>query len=94
MTGCTSTDYQTPDAGTSGLKRIAVIHIAQETNSFSTVLTTLAEFESSGLYYGDEIFPALGGGKNAVAGAMAAAAELGEGRVELVPILSANAMSG
>jgi microcystin degradation protein MlrC len=76
------------------LKRIAVAQVSQETNYFSTVPTTIREFESSGLYHGDEIIEKMAGGKTAIAGALQAVADLGEGRIEIVPILSADAMSG
>ena len=89
-----SKGYEKPDSSTPDLKRIAVIQLSQETNSFSTVPTTIREFESSGLYYGDEIVKKMAGGKTAIAGALQAVADLGEGRIEIVPILRANAMSG
>jgi microcystin degradation protein MlrC len=86
--------YEKPDSSTPDLKRIAVAQVSQATNSFSTVPTTIREFESSGLYYGDEIVEKMAGGKTAIAGALQAVADLGEGRFEVVPILRADAMSG
>jgi microcystin degradation protein MlrC len=86
--------YEKPDSSSPDLKRIAVAQVSQETNSFSTVPTTIREFESSGLYYGDEIIEKMAGGKTAIAGALQAVADLGEGRFEVVPILRADAMSG
>ena len=36
-------------------KQIVLIELHQETNSFSKVPTTLREFESLALYYGEEV---------------------------------------
>ena len=35
--------------------RIALIHVAQETNDFNPVLTTLADYEAFGIFEGAEI---------------------------------------
>ena len=35
--------------------RIGLIQVTQETSSFNPTLTTLADFESFGIYEGDEI---------------------------------------
>ena len=95
LSSCSASgDYEKPDSSTPDLKRIAVAQLSQETNSFSAVPTTIREFESQGLYYGDEVIEKMAGGKNAIAGALQAVADLGEGGIEVVPILRADATSG
>ncbi len=41
--------------------RIAVIHVAQETNDFNPVPTTLRDYEAFGIFEGPEIFEKLRG---------------------------------
>ena len=51
--GCASsagTRYQSPTAPEF---RIAIAHLAQETNSFSPVPTTMADFQAHGIYRGE-----------------------------------------
>ena len=43
--------------------RIGLIQITQETSSFNPTLTTLADFESFGIYEGDEIIERLSGAR-------------------------------
>ncbi len=77
-------------------KNIALIELHQETNSFSSVPTTLREFESLALYYGDEV---LSQGikdykKFQMAGFVNTVKRLGQGRFKAIPILAAWATSG
>jgi microcystin degradation protein MlrC len=74
--------------------RIAVVHFAQETNSFSPVLTTHEAFEASGIYRGEAMLTHALAAESAIAGFMRAVAEYGDGEMELVPIITATAMSG
>ena len=41
--------------------RIAVAEIAQETDTFSPLIATLDDFESYGLYFGNEILERMRG---------------------------------
>jgi microcystin degradation protein MlrC len=73
---------------------VAVAEIAQETNSFSPVPTTLRDFEAPGLLYGQEVLEKGAGKNTAVGGFLKAIADHGGGEVSVVPILRARAMSG
>ncbi len=77
-------------------KKIALIELHQETNSFSQVPTTLREFESLALYYGAQVFTQ--GIKDfkrfQLAGFIKAMNRYGKGRFKAVPILAAWATSG
>lgn len=72
--------------------RIGLIQITQETSSFNPTLTTLADFESFGIYEGDEMLERLessgpvGGYLDAIAGS--------DVDVETVPIIRGAARSG
>ena len=70
-----------------GTKTIAVVELAQETNSFSPVPTTREDFEARSLYYGEEIIAVSKKEDKQLAGFLEAVEEFGEGRVEVVPIL-------
>jgi len=72
--------------------RIGLIQITQETSSFNPTLTTLADFESFGIYEGDEIIERL---KDAgpVGGYLAAIKQSGA-NVETIPIIRGAARSG
>jgi microcystin degradation protein MlrC len=74
--------------------RIAVAEISQETNSFSPVPTTLADFEAEGIWRGSEIIDRSLGAKTAIGGFLKAVHELGRGEVEVVPLLRASAIPG
>ena len=74
--------------------RIAIAEISQETNSFSPVPTTLADFEAEGIWRGDEIIDRSLGAKTAIGGFLAAVHDLGRGEVEVVPLLRASAVPG
>lgn len=72
--------------------RIALIHIAQETNDFNPVLTTLADYEAFGIYEGNEIMDRLRG-LGQVGGYIKAVEDSGL-VVETVPIVRAWAVAG
>jgi microcystin degradation protein MlrC len=72
--------------------RIALAELAQETDSFSPLRTGLPEFETYGLYYGNEI-PDRMPGAGPVGGFLDVAAER-SGSVEIVPLLRAWASAG
>lgn len=72
--------------------RIALIHIAQETNDFNPVLTTLADFESFGIFEGAEVEEKLRG-YGQVGGHIQAIEESGL-PIESVPIIRAWAVAG
>jgi len=71
--------------------RVAVAQILQETNTFSPLPCTRADFEEGGLYLGDEILSKMKG-IGELGGLMSVMEE--EPRVRLVPIIKATAMSG
>jgi microcystin degradation protein MlrC len=72
----------------------AMAEIAQETNSFSPVPTTLRDFEAAGLLYGQDVI-ACGATKNtALGGFLQAIADHGDGKIAVRLILRAWAMSG
>jgi microcystin degradation protein MlrC len=72
--------------------RIALIHVAQETNDFNPVLTTLADYEAFGIFEGAEILERLQG-LGQVGGHLQAVKESGL-EVETVPIIRAWAVAG
>jgi len=78
----------------SGNKTIAVVELAQETNSFSPVLTTREDFAARSLYYGDDIIPVSQKEEKQLAGFLKAVEEYGDDRIAVVPILKAWSMSG
>lgn len=67
--------------------RIAVAEIAQETDSFSPMVASLADFEAFGLYFGDEILERMRG-VGPIGGFLQVAAEQ-DGPVELLSIVRA-----
>jgi len=75
-------------------KTIAVVELAQETNSFSPVPTIREDFAARSLYYGEEIIAVSKKEDKQVAGFLEAVETFGKGRVEVVPILKAWSMSG
>jgi microcystin degradation protein MlrC len=75
-------------------KTIAVIDIEQETNVFSPVKTTLADFQARDLEYGDEMISSSIKEKDQVGGFMAAVKDFGAGKITVVPIMQAKAASG
>lgn len=72
--------------------RIALIHVAQETNDFNPVLTTLADYEAFGIFEGAEILERLQG-LGQVGGHLQAVRDSGL-EVETVPIIRAWAVAG
>ena len=77
-----------------GTLTIAVVELAQETNSFSPVPTTREDFAARSLYYGEEIIAVSKKEDKQLAGFLDAVDEFGKGRIEVVPILKAWSMSG
>jgi len=77
-------------------KNIVLIELHQETNSFSQVPTTIREFESLALYYGDDVIN-LGIKKHKrfqLAGFIKAVKKFGQGQFNLIPTVTAWATSG
>lgn len=72
--------------------RIALIHIAQETNDFNPVPTTLEDYEAFGIIEGDTIAWDRSG-KSQIDGYFAAAANADQA-IETVPIIRAWAVAG
>jgi microcystin degradation protein MlrC len=72
--------------------RIALIHVAQETNDFNPVLTTMADYEAFGIFEGAEILERLQG-LGQVGGHLQAVKDSGL-EVETVPIIRAWAVAG
>jgi microcystin degradation protein MlrC len=73
---------------------VAMAELAQETNSFSPVLTTLRDFEAAGVLHGQEVL-AKGATKNtALGGFVQAVTDHGDGQIAILPILRAKAISG
>ncbi len=74
-------------------KTIVIIEFHQETNSFSQVPTTIREFESLALYYGDDVFLATKKLKFQLAGFLKAV-EKSNCSYNIVPTVAAWAISG
>lgn len=72
--------------------RIGLIQITQETSSFNPTLTTLADFESFGIYEGDEIIERLRSA--GPVGGYCAGIEASGVAVETIPIIRGAARSG
>ena len=72
--------------------RIAVAEIAQETDSFSPLVTDLSDFETYGLFYGPEVIERMRG-VGPLGGMLEVVAEQSE-QVELIPIVRAWASAG
>lgn len=72
--------------------RIAVIHVAQETNDFNPVFTTMADYEAFGIYEGPEIVEKLRG-LGQVGGFLKVIEDCGLD-IEIVPIIRAWAVAG
>src|SRR5690606_37325081 len=72
--------------------RIAVIHIAQETNDFNPVLTTLDDYRSFGIFEGREVFDRMRG-YGQVGGYLQAVEDSGL-EIVSIPIIRAYAVAG
>lgn len=72
--------------------RIAIAELAQETDSFSPLVTDLSDFETYGLFYGAEVIKRMQG-VGPIGGMLEVVAEQNE-PVELVPIVRAWASAG
>lgn len=75
-------------------KKIAIIELQQETNSFSPVPTTWQDFKSLALFYGDELLSVGRTYKRQVDGFLTAVEKYGKGQIEVVPVIAAWATSG
>ena len=75
-------------------KKIAIIELQQETNSFSPVPTTWQDFKSLALFYGEELLTVGRTYKRQVDGFLTAVEKYGKGQIEVVPIIAAWATSG
>lgn len=85
---------QTPPAN-APTYRIAIAEVLQETNSFSPVATTADMFRAtSPILKGPDIIPYSQKEKKELGGFIAAIQKLGQGRIEIVPILKARGVSG
>jgi microcystin degradation protein MlrC len=73
---------------------LAVAEILTEVNSFSPITTTLRDFQAGSLVTGAEILPRAREEKLEIAGFLKAVEELGEGQIEVAPILKARAVPG
>ena len=71
--------------------RVGVASIVQETNTFSPLPATLADFESQGMFHGQDVARMFDGTNTETGGALA---ELARQGVDAVPLLRAWAMSG
>ena len=94
LAGCATADpgdYSAPAAAT---YRIAIAQLAQETNSFSPVPTTMDDFQASGIHRGSAVLDYALEGGSALSGFLSAVAEHGDERIEVVPLLKATATSG
>ena len=72
-------------------KTIAIAEMIQETNVIIPTKTSLADFD---LYYGEKAVTSSLHGNGPLAGFMAAVKDFGNGKINVVPILSANADAG
>jgi microcystin degradation protein MlrC len=75
-------------------KRIALVELLQETNSFSMVPTTERNFKAESLLYGNDIIHYAKKEKLECGGFIAAVEKLGGGSIQIVPVLKARSMSG
>lgn len=74
--------------------QVLVAEIRQETNSFSPVPTTLENFEASGIYRDGAVLDYAREGDAQLSGFVAALSDHGDERVEVLPTISARAVSG
>lgn len=72
--------------------RIAIIHVAQETNDFNPVLTTMTDYEAFGIYEGADLVEKLRG--LGQVGGFIKVAEESSLDIEIVPIIRAWAVAG
>lgn len=76
------------------MKTLAFIEIHQETNSFSSVGTTLREFENFALHRGEEVYEFRKEHKLQAHGFLETVEKYGKGEFKAVPIIAAWAWSG
>jgi microcystin degradation protein MlrC len=66
----------------------------QEVNSFNPVMTTERDFKADHLVYGSEVVQSALEEEKQLAGFLAAVEDMGNGKVETIPLLQAKSMSG
>lgn len=76
------------------MKKLALIELQQETNSFSSLNTTRREFENFALYTGEEVWVGAEKWKMQPYGFRKAVERYGKGEFEILPIYSAWSWSG
>ena len=94
LAGCQSAPQPSTFQPANPRFRVAVAEIHQETDSFSPVATTMADFEAAGVWRGAEVIERSLGKKTAIDGFLRAVKDMGRGEVEVVPLLRATATSG
>jgi microcystin degradation protein MlrC len=94
LAGCASSDAVKVRLPEQGRFTVAIAEIAQESNSFSPVPTTLRDFEAAGILYGREVIDAGATKGTAIGGFLKAIEEHGDGQIAVLPILRARATSG
>ncbi len=94
LAGCATQRPASARLPETGRYTVAVAEIAQETDSFSPVLTGLRDFEAGALYYGADVIAKASPKGTAIGGFVQAIADHGGGEVGVLPILRAAAMSG
>jgi microcystin degradation protein MlrC len=82
------------EAGVKAHKRIALVELLHETNSFSQVPTTESKFKADGIFYGKDIIPFVKKEKHMCGGFIAAVEKLGGGTIEIVPVFRARGGAG
>jgi microcystin degradation protein MlrC len=75
-------------------KTIAVVELLQETDMFSPVKTTLDDFKTRKLNYGNEILPVAIKEKTQIGGFLAAVKDFGAGKITVVPVFQAHSVAG
>ncbi|WP_158096024.1 M81 family metallopeptidase [Cloacibacillus sp. An23] len=74
-----------------GKHTVAIVEFKHETHTFCSYKTTIEDFRSRYLLYGDEILNVLGGTKTEMAGFIDACQEAG---FDILPVIAANATPG
>lgn len=76
-------------------KKIAIIEIQQETNSFSPLLTTLEDFKAAALGYGEQVLAVSKiHSTKQIAGFLKAVTKYGNAQIGLLPVITAWSISG
>jgi microcystin degradation protein MlrC len=94
LAGCGATATRESNPENLPEKTVAIASLEQETNIFSPVPTTLDDFKGRDLNYGQDVISAGLLEKDQIAGFMGAVKDFGRGKITVVPIIHAKAMSG